>query len=131
MSVKIPDHFDFGFDVDLDLDGIPSDFSIDIKHIPKIDIGIDPMEFKIAPLEIKPIDLSFRIKEVPSVRVHLPVDYKVAVALFGIELACVRLCGQSQVITEPYVPNPCECKGSKITVVRPVDTPDPVVRPVG
>ena len=22
----------------------------------------------------------------------------------------MRLCGQGQVITEPYVPNPCECR---------------------
>jgi len=25
----------------------------------------------------------------------------------GIELMCLRLCGEAQIITEPYVANPC------------------------
>jgi len=32
------------------------------------------------------------------------------------ELLSVRLCGQAQVITEPYVPNPCECGYQKISI---------------
>src|SRR5215471_2940707 len=124
MSIKIPSHFDFG----IDLNGIPTDYSVAVTQLPKINVGIDPLEFKVDPLEIKvdpleirPLDVSFRIKEIPSVRVHLPVDYKVGFALFGAELACVHLCGQGQVITEPYVPNPCECQpGSEGTdVPRP------------
>jgi hypothetical protein len=140
MSVKIPSHFDFGIDLGLDLSGIPTNYSFGITNIPKINLGIDPialkidpLQIKIDPLEIKPLDLSFRIKEIPSVRVHFPVDYKVGVALFGAELASVRLCGQAQVITEPYVPNPCECRavpdrGGVVDVGRPVSQP---VRPVG
>jgi len=107
MSVSIPSHFDLG--LDLDLHGIPTSYSFALTQLPKINIGIDPMKFTIEPLEIKPIDMSFRLKEIPSVRVHFPVDYRVAVGFFGMELACIRLCGQSQIITEPYVPNPCEC----------------------
>lgn len=109
MSVKIPTGFDFDVDLDLDISGIPTAYSFAITDLPKIEVGIDPMEFKVAPLEIRPLDMSFRIKEIPSVRVHLPVDYRVGLTLFGIELACVRLCGQGQVITEPYIPNRCEC----------------------
>jgi hypothetical protein len=30
------------------------------------------------------------------------------------ELMCVRLCGEAQMITEPYVPNPCERCGERI-----------------
>jgi hypothetical protein len=109
MSVKIPSHFEFDLGVDLDISGIPTNYTFGITQLPKINVGIDPMRFTIEPLEIKPLDMSFRLKEIPSVRVHFPVDYRVAVGFLGIELACVRLCGQSQVITEPYVPNPCEC----------------------
>ncbi len=117
MSVSIPSHFDLG--LELDLHGIPTNYSFALTQLPKINVGIDPMTFKIEPLEIKPIDMSFRLKEIPSVRIHFPVDYRVAVWLFGMELACVRLCGQSQIITEPYVPNPCECDDAVSPPVPP------------
>ena len=118
MSVKIPSHFEFDLGMDLDISGIPTNYSFGITQLPKINVGIDPMRFAIEPLEIKPLDMSFRLKEIPSVRVHFPVDYRVAVGFLGIELACVRLCGQSQVITEPYVPNPCECDDA-VQAVQP------------
>ena len=105
MTVKIPSSFTFA----LDLQGIPDNYTIGITELPKINIGIDPIRIGIDPIEIRPMDFSFRLKEIPSVRAHLPVDYRVCVALFGYELASVRLCGEAQVITEPYVPNPCEC----------------------
>ena len=38
-----------------------------------------------------------------------PANFKVGFNLFGSEFFSVNLCGQGQVITEPYVPNPCEC----------------------
>ena len=109
MSISIPSHFDLDLGLDLDVHGIPTNYNIALTQLPKINVGIDPMKFQIEPLVIRPLDMSFRIKEIPSVRVHFPVDYRVAVGLLGMELACIRLCGQSQVITEPYVPNPCEC----------------------
>jgi len=108
VSVSIPSKFEFGIDVDLSL---PTAYSIGISEIPKISLGIDPMTFTINPIEIRPLDMSFRIKEIPSIRAHLPVDYKIGFSLLGAELFCIRLCGQGQVITEPYVANPCECKG--------------------
>jgi hypothetical protein len=118
MSVKIPSHFEFDLGMDLDVSGIPTNYTFGITQLPKMNVGIDPMRFTIDPLEIKPLDMSFRLKEIPSVRVHFPVDYRVAVGFLGIELACVRLCGQSQVITEPYVPNPCECDDA-VQAVQP------------
>jgi hypothetical protein len=135
MSLDIPDSFEFTIGLDLD---------VGITTLPKINVGIDPlnidiapmefkiapMEFKIDPLEIKPIDLSFRIKEIPSVRMWFPTDYKVCLAIFGAELASIRLCGQAQVITEPYVANPCECRAARIAgnvaVVRDADPAMPV-----
>jgi len=120
MSVKIPSSFTF----DLDLEGIPTDYTIGISELPKINIGIDPIRLGIDPIEIRPMEFSIRLTEIPSVRVHLPVDYRVCVALFGYELASVRLCGEAQVITEPYVPNPCECG-----YVMPV-TPTPLPLPI-
>lgn len=126
MSVKIPSKFTFGVDVDggLDIDiptsyniTIPSDFTVRVKELA-------PIELK--PIEIKPIDLSIRIKEIPSIRGHLPLNYKVGFNLLGRELACVSLCGQGQFITEPYVAYPCEPKPQRPPRPQP---PEPV--PVG
>lgn len=89
----------FDFNVGVNLNGnlnltVPTSYSIGISTIP--------------PIEIKPIDFSLRLKEFPSIRAHLPLNYKVGFSLLGRELACINLCGQGQVITEPYVPYPCE-----------------------
>lgn len=125
MSVKIPSSFEFG--IGLDLDGgldldvtIPTDYTMGISKLPLIDLNLRP-------IQIQPMDISFRIKEIPSIRAHLPVDYKVGFSLLGREMACVHLCGQGQVITEPYVPYPCEPR----TSIRPVEPPSPEPVPVG
>ena len=97
---------------------IPTDFSIRVKELA-------PIEIK--PIEIRPLDLSIRLKEIPSVRGHLPLNYKVGLTLLGREVACVSLCGQGQFITEPYVPYPCEPKPQRID--RPDPRPNP--RPIG
>jgi hypothetical protein len=104
MSVSIPSSFDFGIDLGLDISGIPTDYGISIRQLPTININL-------APIEIKPLDFSLRLKEIPSIRAHFPMDYKVGFALFGAEIASIRLCGQAMAITEPYVANPCERTG--------------------
>jgi hypothetical protein len=80
----------------LTLAGIPTTFHIDIDKIPKIHLGVDP------------IDLNLRIKEIPNIRGHLPADFSVGLSILGFELMCIRLCGEAQIITEPYHPNACE-----------------------
>ena len=81
--------------------GIPTTFTINIDQLPKIQLGVDP------------VSLNLSIKELPSMRVHLPADFRVGLSLFGIELANVRLCGQAMAINEPYKPNPCEICGPR------------------
>lgn len=106
MSVSIPSSFDFGVDlgVDLDISGIPTSYSINAN--------VAPMSLNLGPIDIRPIDFSLRVKEIPAIRAHLPLDYRVGLTVLGSELLCVRLCGQGQVITEPYVANPCEARGA-------------------
>jgi len=97
VTIKgIPDKFD----INIDIKHIP-ELDIDIKHIPKIHIGLDP-------ITINPVDLNIRLKEIPSVRAHLPADFNLGLSVLGWELLCLRLCGEAQIITEPYCPNPCE-----------------------
>lgn len=113
MGVDIPSNYTIALDVDgqLDLDSsidanitLPTTYAIGIDRLPKIELAIDPVE-------LKPVDLSLRLKELPSIRAHLPADFKVGLSLLGVELLNIRLCGEAQIITEDYKPNPCEIQG--------------------
>ena len=87
--------------------GIPDTFHINIDKLPKIQLGIDPVT-----LHLDPVDFNVRINEIPSIRAHLPADFSVGFSLLGMELFGIRLCGEAQVITEPYQPNACERCGA-------------------
>jgi len=107
MSVNMPSSFEFGIDLGVDVSGLPTDYTINTQVAP---LTLNLGAIQIQPLELKPVDISLRLKEIPSVRVHLPLDYRVGLSVLGTELLCLRLCGQGQVITEPYVANPCEAR---------------------
>ena len=114
---------DLAFDNHLGVD-VPTSYSFDITHIPKISIGLDPIT--INPLTVNPLDLSVRLKEIPSIRTHVPANFTLGLSVLGYDLACVRLCGEAQVITEPYVPNPCEhCGQVHLTPAPPPGTVTP------
>lgn len=117
---------DLSFDNDLgvDLSGIPSSFKLDITHIPKIQIGIDAIEVRPLTVELKPLDVSVRLKEIPSIRTHVPALFSLGISVLGYELVCARLCGEAQVITEPYEPNPCEHCGEPRRQVPQLPQPD-------
>jgi hypothetical protein len=85
--------------------GIPDTFHIDVDKLPKIQLGVDP-------LTINPVDITICISKIPDVRTHLPADFSVGLSFLGMELLCLRLCGEAQMITEPYRPNPCEVCGA-------------------
>lgn len=116
MGVSIPNTYEHDVDVTsfptitmgsvgpVTIAGIPDTYHIDITHLPKIRLSIDP-------LRIEPIDVSLRLKEIPSIRAHIPMNYCLGLAFLGVELVNLKLCGESQVITEPYKPNPCEVCG--------------------
>jgi hypothetical protein len=74
-------------------------------------------------VELRPIDL--RLKEIPSVRTHVPALFTLGLSVLGFELVCARLCGEAQVITEPYEPNPCEHCGERPRVPEPVPSQPP------
>lgn len=75
----------------LTLAGIPSNYNVAISALP---------------------DLNVRIREIPRIRAHIPANFRLGFSVFGVELAALTLCGEAQIITEPYVPNPCERCGS-------------------
>lgn len=106
MSSSVSTDITFDNDLAVDVSGLPSTYHLDIQNIPRIRIGIDPIT--VEPLTIEPLDVSVRIKEIPSIRAHIPALFTLGLSVLGYELFCARLCGEAQVITEPYHPNPCE-----------------------
>ena len=82
----------------LTLAGIPDSYTVAISSLP---------------------DLNLRIKEIPSIRAHVPADFRLGFSVLGVELAALHLCGEAQIITEPYVPNPCERCGEPRQVTPP------------
>src|SRR3954464_15950473 len=72
------------------------EIKVAIKELPQIKVGLDPIR---------------RIRD--PIRCHLPVDMSIGFSLFGHQIAGIRICGEAQVITEPYVPNACECRPRK------------------
>src|SRR6266508_7052539 len=128
MTKSVDVHHYFEDMLDVDLSGIPSEYTFHIE-LPKIQIGLDPITIEpltVNPITINPLDVSIRLKEIPSIRTHVPANFSVGVSMLGYELFCVRLCGEAQVITEPYDPNPCEICGETRQVQRfPTDQPLP------
>jgi hypothetical protein len=97
--------------------GIPDTFHIFLEKLPKIQLGVDPVT-------INPVEIGIKLEKIPDTRVHLPADFRVGLSLLGVELMCVRLCGEAMAITEPYVPNPCERCGHPLRVVNTPQQPD-------
>jgi len=94
--------------LDVDLSGIPTDFDIDLGGIPK-DFTLDVTN--LPRIEIAPLQVSLAITQIPAIRTHIPSTYTVGLSVLGYELVALRLCGETQVITEPFRPNPCEICG--------------------
>jgi hypothetical protein len=126
MGVDIPQPFHSVLDGPVTVSGIPSAFDIDITGIPALHLNVDTLPVIHLAIDnipkinmgIDPVEL--RLTEFPSIRGHLPADFNVGLSLFGVDLASIRLCGEAQIITEPYHPNPCEgCQPAR----QPNDAP--------
>jgi hypothetical protein len=73
----------------------------------QVDAGLDDIRVK----ELPTIELRVALTEIPKVRAHVPLHYDLSISLFGFELLSFALCGESQVITEDYVPRrPEKCR---------------------
>jgi|SRR6185503_10850635 hypothetical protein len=84
-------------DFDFDLSGIPSDFTFAVTDLPSI--------------RIEPLEVSLAITRIPAIRTHVPSTYTIGFSVLGYELMALRVCGETQLITEPFRPNPCEICG--------------------
>lgn len=130
MSVDIPQPFKTKLVSPVTIDGIPDTFHIDVTHLPTIVLNVEHLPAihlsidNIPKIQLGVDPVEIRLTELPSIRGHLPADFCVGLSLFGVELANIRLCGEAQIITEPYVPTPCETCGPRFTPNpgRPVGT---------
>lgn len=111
MGANVSADVTFDNDLGVDISGIPSTYYINVQTLPKIQIGLDAVTLNpitLEPITVEPLDVSVSIKEIPSIRAHIPALFTLGFSVLGYELFCARLCGEAQVITEPYHPNPCE-----------------------
>jgi hypothetical protein len=136
LSVSIPQPFRARVEGPIgpvSVSGIPSNFTFTLGDpLPKVSVGIDPLKVGIEPLKtdshvaidalktdskvavdpltvrLDPLNLSIGIDRIPDVRAHLPASFSLSLCVLGIQLVSIRLCGEAQVITEPYTPGPCE-----------------------
>ncbi|MCC6316993.1 MAG: hypothetical protein IT361_04805 [Gemmatimonadaceae bacterium] len=121
--------------VDVDVDDLPT-VDAQVISLPPVDVAAIP-DFGITDIgSVGPVgpvnltgavgishlpDVTVRIREIPSVRAHIPANFRLGFSVLGVELAALHLCGEAQVITEPYVPTPCERCGP----ARPAAQPQP------
>lgn len=97
--------------------GIPDTFHVNVDKLPKVQIGVDPVTMRL-----EPVDVALRLERIPDVRGHLPADFSVGLSVLGFNLLALRLCGEAQIITEPYRPNPCEhCGRARVRAAEAVE----------
>jgi hypothetical protein len=117
VGVDIPQPFRTKVVSPITVDGIPDTFHINIDHLPTISLSVEKLPaIHLSVDQLPKIQLGFdpveiRLTELPRIRGHLPADFCVGLSVLGIELMNLRLCGEAQIITEPFVPNPCEICG--------------------
>lgn len=121
MSISIPQPFVTSISVAQPfrtrLEGIPDTYSFGVTALPEVDVAVKEIPvLRLSVENVAPIEI--RLTEIPSVRTHIPADFAVSFSMLGLELGAIRLCGEAQVITEPYRPNPCETCGP--AAIRPV-----------
>ena len=99
--------------VDVDVASLPDLTITEIGAVGPVTLAGIPDRYTVAVSELP--DLNLRIKEIPNIRAHVPANFRLGISVLGVELAALHLCGEAQVITEPYTPNPCERCGAPRT----------------
>src|SRR5262249_27524232 len=101
---------------------------IGIAALPKLQIGLDKLQIAMEKLQVgmDPLVVRLGLTEIPQIRVHMPTNHSVGLKIMGVEVLCLSLCGETQVITEPYVARPQERCGPPANTITP---PHPGLRP--
>ena len=86
LNLNIPTNYDIGLD------------DIHIREIPKMVLESNSNVNAAT-------DSIIRIKEIPDIRAHMPIHMNFGFKILGFEIAALSMCGESQLITEKFVPN--------------------------
>lgn len=85
-----------------------------IQEFPKIELESNSTLSSNSAVNLNS-DNNIRIKEIPEIRAHVPMNFNFGIKFWGVEFLVFSLCGELQLITEKYVPNrwercedPCE-----------------------
>ncbi|MEJ2889216.1 hypothetical protein [Actinomycetospora aeridis] len=70
-------------------------------------VALDPVTAD-ARVALEPVAVDLAVSRLPDVRAHVPANFSVSLCLFGITVFSIHLCGEAQVVTEPYRPTPSE-----------------------
>jgi hypothetical protein len=92
-----------GLDVGLDdihIKELPL-IKLDVTSNNKVDLGLDNIRIK----ELPKIELELSIK---PTRVEVPTHYQMCFSVLGLEMFKLALCGETMLITQPYVPHETE-----------------------
>ena len=87
------------------------DINFRMKELPVIQLAVTQLPvIEMAVKELPDINLNanLAITKIPDVRAHLPAHFDLGVSLLGFELLRLSVCGEAQVITEPYEPRRLE-----------------------
>lgn len=81
-----------------------------LKEVPRLEFAVKEMpRIEFAVKELPTINIA--VTDVPNIRAHIPAQYDLGLSVFGFEVLRLSLCGESQVITEKYVPRRAEACG--------------------
>lgn len=92
--------------VDVDVGSLPDLTITEVGAVGPVTLAGIPDSYTVAISQLP--DLNLRIREIPQIRAHVPANFRLGFSVLGVELAAIDLCGEAQIITEPYVANPCE-----------------------
>jgi len=96
---------DMGLD-DIQINNLPlikldTESKVDAKFDGRVNAGLDDIRIK----QLPKIELELSIK---PTRVHVPTHYEMCFSLLGMEMFKLGVCGETMVVTEPYVPHQTE-----------------------
>jgi hypothetical protein len=95
-------------DAHVALDPVTADAHVALDPVSAdVHVALDPVTAD-AHVALEPVSVEVEVSRLPDIRAHIPANFSVSMCLFGITIFSIHLCGEAQVITEPYRPNPAE-----------------------
>ena len=87
-------------DVDMDMNSnVNMDTNSNINLNGKMDMGLDDVNVDMG-LDNVNMCMSFAIKELPSMKMHFPINFDFGIKLLGLPILNFGICGKAMVVTE-------------------------------